>query len=68
MEVRWSQDVADDLERITDYLFENSPEGAPKLVRAIYDAPAALLRFPRRGRPGKAVDIPARRKERANWC
>ena len=52
MELRWSQDAADDLERITDYLFENAPERAPELIRAIYDSPAALLSFPRRGRPG----------------
>jgi plasmid stabilization system protein ParE len=33
MERRWSQDAADDLERITDYLFENASEHAPKLIR-----------------------------------
>lgn len=53
MELRWSQDAADDLERITDYLFENAPEHAPELIGAIYEAPVALLSFPRRGRPGK---------------
>jgi plasmid stabilization system protein ParE len=53
MDLRWSQDAADDLERITDYLFENAPEHAPKLIRAIYDAPSALLTFPHRGRAGK---------------
>jgi toxin ParE1/3/4 len=53
MELRWSEEAANDLERITDYLFEKTPEHAPELLRAIYDAPAALLDFPRRGRPGK---------------
>jgi toxin ParE1/3/4 len=53
MELRWSEEAANDLERITDYLFENTPEHAPELTRAIYEAPAALLNFPRRGRPGK---------------
>jgi len=53
MELRWSQDAADDLERITDYLFENAPERAAELIRTIYAAPAALLSFPHRGRTGK---------------
>jgi plasmid stabilization system protein ParE len=41
MELRWSQDAADDLERITDYLFENAPEHGPELIGAIYEAPVA---------------------------
>ena len=53
MELRWSEEAANDLERITDYLFEKTPEHAPELIRAIYNAPSALLEFPRRGRPGK---------------
>jgi toxin ParE1/3/4 len=53
MELRWSEDAANDLECITDYLFEKTPEHAPKLIRTIYDAPAELLTFPHRGRPGK---------------
>ena len=55
MQLRWSEDAADDLERITNYLFEETPQHAPALVRAIYKAPAALLSFPHRGRPGKKV-------------
>jgi addiction module RelE/StbE family toxin len=42
-----------DLERITDYLFEHTPERAARLVRALYDEPATLLTFPNRSRPGK---------------
>jgi toxin ParE1/3/4 len=53
MHLRWSEEAADDLERITNYLFEETPQHAPELVRAIYDAPKALLSFPYRGRPGK---------------
>ena len=53
MELRWSEQAADDLERITDYLFEGTPQHAPELVRSIYNAPTVLLQFPRRGRPGK---------------
>jgi toxin ParE1/3/4 len=53
MELRWSEQAANDLERITNYLFEETPQHAPELVRALYEAPYALLTFPHRGRPGK---------------
>jgi len=53
MELRWTQEAAADLEHITDYLFQNAPERAAELVRGIYNAPAALLTFPYRGRAGK---------------
>jgi plasmid stabilization system protein ParE len=46
MELRWTEDAADDLERITTYLLTNAPEHAVDIVRAIYDAPSALLTFP----------------------
>ncbi len=53
MELRWAEEAAADLEHITDYLFQNAPERAAELVRAMYNAPAALLTFPHRGRAGK---------------
>jgi toxin ParE1/3/4 len=53
MELRWTEEAAADLEHITDYLFQNAPERAAELVRAIYNAPAALLTFPKRGRAGR---------------
>jgi toxin ParE1/3/4 len=53
MQLRWTEEAAADLERIADYLFEHAPDRAAALVRAIFDAPAALLTFPHRGRPGK---------------
>ena len=53
MQLRWSEEAADDLERITNYLFEKTPLHASELVRAIYHAPATLLQFPHRGRSGK---------------
>jgi toxin ParE1/3/4 len=53
MELRWTQEAAADLERITDYLFEHTPDHAERLVRALYEAPATLLMFPNRGRLGK---------------
>ena len=53
MLLRWSEEATSDLERIANYLFEETPEHAPELVRAIYKAPSVLLTFPYRGRPGK---------------
>ncbi len=53
MELRWTESAAADLERIADYLFAQAPDRAERLVRAIYEAPQALLAFPHRGRPGK---------------
>jgi toxin ParE1/3/4 len=52
-QLRWTEEAAADLEHITDYLFKNAPGRAADLVRGIYNAPAALLTFPQRGRPGK---------------
>ena len=43
MQLRWSEEAADDLERITNYLFEDTPQHAPERVRAIYNAPRRPL-------------------------
>jgi toxin ParE1/3/4 len=53
MELRWTAAAADDLEHITDYLFEKTPENAEKPIRRIFDAPSVLKTFPNRGRSGK---------------
>jgi toxin ParE1/3/4 len=53
MQLRWTEEAANDLERIADYLFTHAPERAPELIRAVYEAPVTLLTFPNRGRPGK---------------
>lgn len=53
MPLRWTEEAANDLERIANYLLTHAPDRASDLVRAVYDAPYALLTFPNRGRPGK---------------
>jgi toxin ParE1/3/4 len=53
MQLRWTEEAANDLERIADYLSEHAPDRAAELVRTVYDAPATLLTFPNRGRLGK---------------
>jgi len=56
--LRWTEEAADDLEHITNYLFEDAPSRAVELVREIYAAPSVLLKFPYRGRPGRKT-VPA---------
>jgi toxin ParE1/3/4 len=53
MQLRWTAEAADDLERIADYPLTHARGRASELVRAVYDAPSTLLTFPNRGRPGK---------------
>ena len=53
MQLRWTEQAAADLEAITNYLFENTPEHAERIVRTIYNAPGSLLKFPSRGRSGR---------------
>jgi addiction module RelE/StbE family toxin len=48
MQLRWTEQAANDLERIADYLQAHAPERAPELIRFVYDAPATLLTFPNR--------------------
>ena len=53
MRLRWTEGAARDLENITYYLLDSTPQHGPHLVRSIYAAIAALPRFPNRGRVGK---------------
>ncbi len=53
MRLRWTAGAVRDLENIADYLFDKTPQHAPRLVRSIYEAAAALITFPNRGREGK---------------
>lgn len=53
MQLRWTEEAANDLERIADYLLEHAPDRARELIRRVYEAPTSLLAFPGRGRPGK---------------
>ncbi|MFP5228311.1 MAG: type II toxin-antitoxin system RelE/ParE family toxin [Acidobacteriota bacterium] len=42
-----------DLERVSDYLFEQTPLHAERLSLALYRAPEILLRMPLAGRVGR---------------
>ena len=56
MQLQWTQNAVDDLERIANYLFENVPEKAEQFTLRIYEASAVLLTYPHRGRPGKKAE------------
>jgi len=53
MDVRWSPEAADDLERITRRIRDDNPQAARELASAIYDGCASLTTFPNRGRAGR---------------
>jgi toxin ParE1/3/4 len=53
MQLRWTEEAANDLDRIADYLLEHAPDRAHDLLDRVYSAPTTLLTFPNRGRPGK---------------
>jgi toxin ParE1/3/4 len=53
MRLRWTAEAAADLEKITNYLFERTPENAERIVRSIYNTASKLTTFPLRGRAGK---------------
>ena len=53
MRLRWTEEAAADLERITDYLLIHTPNRAQELIARVYNSPTTLLTFPSRGRPGK---------------
>lgn len=53
MRIAWTPAAADDLEQISNYLYEQNPAAAVRLVRQIYSAAFALQKFPNQGRPGK---------------
>jgi toxin ParE1/3/4 len=55
MPIRWSKAAASDLENIANYLFEETPDNAPRLVRELYYTPNSLKDFPGLGRIGRQV-------------
>jgi toxin ParE1/3/4 len=53
MEMRWSPEAADDLERIVRYIQRDSPEVARKVAAIVINAVGSLSTFPKRGRMGR---------------
>ncbi len=46
MRLRWTEEAANDLGRIADYLVQNPPGRAQGLIERIYDAAGSLLTLP----------------------
>ena len=53
MRIAWTPAAAADLEQISDFLFEQNPATAVRLVRQTYSAASTLKQFPNKGRPAK---------------
>ena len=53
MQIRWSAEAAEDLERIGLHIGSNNPSAARRVVRTIYEGVSALKTFPERGRVGR---------------
>lgn len=53
MQLLWTEEAAADLDAIADYLFEQTPVNARRIVLETYNAPEILTSFPLRGRPGR---------------
>jgi plasmid stabilization system protein ParE len=51
MEVRWLSKSAADMEHISNYLWENAPAAAERVMQSLYDGVESLAQMPHRGRP-----------------
>lgn len=54
MEVRWSPEAAEDLERIGRRIQQDRPNGARNVVLTLYRGITELRTFPNRGRSGRS--------------
>lgn len=48
-EVRWTEEAAQRLREIHDYLVERNPRAASRTIRGIFELAGSLDRFPERG-------------------
>ena len=53
MDVRWSPEAADDLERICDRIERENPAAAQRVAEIIYERCGTLAEFSNRGRAGR---------------
>jgi addiction module RelE/StbE family toxin len=53
MQIRWSPAAAADLSRIFEYIRQENPSAAERVVRTIYDSASSLVSFPNRGKAGR---------------
>jgi addiction module RelE/StbE family toxin len=53
MQIRWSPEAEDDLERLVQHLHQDNPDAARRVARTIYEGAASLATLPHRGRVGR---------------
>lgn len=53
MRLAWTSAAVADLEQISDYLLEKSPNLATPTIKSVFTSVLELKQFPRRGRPGR---------------
>ena len=53
MQVRWSPTAAEDLYRIFQYIRQENPSAAERVVRTTYESAGSLASFPNRGKVGR---------------
>jgi len=57
MEVRWSSQAAEDLERICEWIHRDRPEAARRVAQTIYDGCERLRNFPSNVQSGLSTVI-----------
>lgn len=55
MQLRWSPEAADDLQRICERIEIDNPEATTRVARTIYEGCARLKEFPRIGRTSRRM-------------
>jgi toxin ParE1/3/4 len=55
MEVRWSPEAAEDLERVVIRVRQDNPQAARRIADTVYRRCTDLEQFPNRGRQGRAA-------------
>jgi addiction module RelE/StbE family toxin len=53
MEIRWSPAASQDLLGILQYIAQENPTAARRIIKTIYDAAGSLTSYPYRGRSGR---------------
>jgi addiction module RelE/StbE family toxin len=53
MKIRWLDIAVDDLEDIADYIAQDNPAAAGRIVARLWDAVKTLTEHPEAGRPGR---------------
>jgi toxin ParE1/3/4 len=56
MFVNWTSPAVRDLEAIADYIREDNPSAAFRVVQQLYESIESLAIFPNRGRAGRVTD------------